>query len=191
MYDTYASVTRWQSARALRKHWRDSSLKTDFSAGCRRNMEIQYQSGKSKSERMWFKMLFSAEIAVMTETIKERFLRKDDLDRCRLKIIFKNVYKWKKSRESLKPYVLTVASEIPEFVYRMRNACFLVIFFFNTSPGKLGLEVNTNTYILNDEIIFSTELLNSSTSKSDSYTWMLLQHLNHFTGFLQVSYKKD
>ena len=64
-------------------------------------------------------------------------------------------------------------------------------FFFNTSPGKLGPEVNTNTYILNDEIIFSTELLNSSTSKSDSYTWMLLQHLNHFTGFLQVSYKKD
>ncbi|XP_058962913.2 centromere protein I [Pocillopora verrucosa] len=31
------------------------------------------------------------------------------------------------------------------------------------------------------------ELLNSSTSKSDSYTWMLLQHLNHFTGFLQES----
>lgn len=68
---------------------------------------------------------------------------------------------------------------------------FLSHFFFNTSPGKLGLEVNTNTYILNGEIIFSTELLNSSTSKSDSYTWMLLQHLNHFTGFLQVSYKKD
>ena len=68
---------------------------------------------------------------------------------------------------------------------------FLSHFFFNTSPGKLGPEVNTNTYILNDEIIFSTELLNSSTSKSDSYTWMLLQHLNHFTGFLQVSYKKD
>ena len=86
--------------------------------------------------------------------------------------------------------VLTVASEIPEFVYRTRNACFLVI-FFNTSPGKLGLEVNTNTYILNNEIIFSIELLNSSTSKSDSYTWMLLQHLNHFTGFLQVSYIKD
>lgn len=64
-------------------------------------------------------------------------------------------------------------------------------FFFNTSPGKVRLEVNTNTYILNDEIIFSTELLNSSTSKSDSYTWMLLQHLNLFTGFLQVSYKKD
>ena len=79
---------------------------------------------------MWFKMFFSAEIAVMTETIKERFLRKDDLDRCRLKIIFKNVYKWKKSRESFKPYVLTAASEIPEFVYRTRNACFLVIFFF-------------------------------------------------------------
>lgn len=35
-------------------------------------------------------MFFSAEIAVMTETIKERFHRKDDLDRCRLKIMFTN-----------------------------------------------------------------------------------------------------
>lgn len=104
---------------------------------------------------------------------------------------FQKCLQMKEESWSLKPYVLRVASEIPEFVYRTRNTCFLVIFFFNTSPGKLGPEVNTNTYILNDEIIFSTELLNSSTSKSDSYTWMLLQHLNHFTGFLQVSYKKD
>lgn len=35
-------------------------------------------------------MFFSAEIALMTETIKERFLSKDDLDRCRLKIMFTN-----------------------------------------------------------------------------------------------------
>ena len=76
-------------------------------------MEIQYQSGISKSE-----------IAVMTETIKERFLRKDDLDRCRLKNNFQKCLQMKEES-----YVLTVASEIPEFVYRTRNACFLVIFF--------------------------------------------------------------